>query len=362
MRQSSKGRVASVWAPASHPTIAEAGNPAIHFCMARPDLADRFDWALVRSFLAVLDAGSLMGAARRLRRAAAHAQPPRRRARGASSARRCSSAPAAASCPPSRRWPSPTPRARWRPARWRCRAALATARSAETRHGAHQRPARSPPPGCCRRCSRSCRREEPGIAIELVASEPAHQPAAPRGRHRRAHGAAGAGLAGGAQAGGHPASSRRRTATTWRVSARRSGRKIWRSHRLIGFDRDEAILRGFAAMGMPLHARALRAAHRRAGRLRAARRRGRGHRLRRPTTYIAPVAGRACRCCRMLDDPAAAVLAGGAPRDPRAAASCGASTTSWPRRFRAHWPSAAAPAAGRAGRAGRRPSGSGRAR
>jgi DNA-binding transcriptional LysR family regulator len=33
---------------------------AIHFCMARHD----FDWTLVRSFLAVLDAGSLMGAAR----------------------------------------------------------------------------------------------------------------------------------------------------------------------------------------------------------------------------------------------------------------------------------------------------------
>ena len=31
-----------------------------------PNNADRFDWALVRSFLAVLDAGSLMGAARRL--------------------------------------------------------------------------------------------------------------------------------------------------------------------------------------------------------------------------------------------------------------------------------------------------------
>ena len=31
-----------------------------------PNHADRFDWALVKSFLAVLDAGSLMGAARRL--------------------------------------------------------------------------------------------------------------------------------------------------------------------------------------------------------------------------------------------------------------------------------------------------------
>ena len=33
---------------------------------------NRFDWALVRSFLAVLDAGSLMGAARRLHRRNRH--------------------------------------------------------------------------------------------------------------------------------------------------------------------------------------------------------------------------------------------------------------------------------------------------
>ena len=50
---------------------------AIHFCMTKtPRIAapahpaaariDQFDWALVKSFLAVLDAGSLMGAARRL--------------------------------------------------------------------------------------------------------------------------------------------------------------------------------------------------------------------------------------------------------------------------------------------------------
>jgi hypothetical protein len=49
----------------THPTIAELCNPDIHFSMDQPAL-DRFDWALVKSFLAVLDAGSLMGAARRL--------------------------------------------------------------------------------------------------------------------------------------------------------------------------------------------------------------------------------------------------------------------------------------------------------
>lgn len=40
----------------------------MHFRMANPPevSAERFDWALVRSFLAVLDAGSLMGAARKL--------------------------------------------------------------------------------------------------------------------------------------------------------------------------------------------------------------------------------------------------------------------------------------------------------
>ena len=54
----------SVWRPVTHPTIAEDSNPAIPFRMTDP-LAT-FDWTLVRSFLAVLDAGSLMGAARRL--------------------------------------------------------------------------------------------------------------------------------------------------------------------------------------------------------------------------------------------------------------------------------------------------------
>ncbi len=38
----------------------------IHFCMAKP-YSDDFDWALVKSFVAVLEAGSLSGAARRLR-------------------------------------------------------------------------------------------------------------------------------------------------------------------------------------------------------------------------------------------------------------------------------------------------------
>jgi DNA-binding transcriptional LysR family regulator len=50
-----------VWARWSHPTIPQVRKRAIHFRMA----AESFDWSLVKSFLAVLDAGSLMGAARR---------------------------------------------------------------------------------------------------------------------------------------------------------------------------------------------------------------------------------------------------------------------------------------------------------
>ncbi len=46
----------------SHPAIADQCKAAIHLCMTR-DLKG-FDWTLVRSFLAVVEAGSLMGAAR----------------------------------------------------------------------------------------------------------------------------------------------------------------------------------------------------------------------------------------------------------------------------------------------------------
>ena len=55
-----------VWAPLTYSTIAEVGKPAIHFCMTEQNRED-FDWSLAKSFLAVLDAGSLMGAARRLK-------------------------------------------------------------------------------------------------------------------------------------------------------------------------------------------------------------------------------------------------------------------------------------------------------
>lgn len=60
--------MAPVSSAGTHSGIADVCNTAIHFCMTlatRPG-PERFDWTLVRSFLAVLDAGSLMGAARRL--------------------------------------------------------------------------------------------------------------------------------------------------------------------------------------------------------------------------------------------------------------------------------------------------------
>jgi DNA-binding transcriptional LysR family regulator len=49
----------------AHPTIDELFMTAIHLCMT-DRTTEGFDWALVKSFLAVLDAGSLMGAARQL--------------------------------------------------------------------------------------------------------------------------------------------------------------------------------------------------------------------------------------------------------------------------------------------------------
>lgn len=55
-----------VWAPLTYSTIVESGKPAIHFCMTEQN-RESFDWSLAKSFLAVLDAGSLMGAARHLR-------------------------------------------------------------------------------------------------------------------------------------------------------------------------------------------------------------------------------------------------------------------------------------------------------
>jgi DNA-binding transcriptional LysR family regulator len=51
-----------VWAQRGYPAMDEHCKRAIHFCMTQ----GAFDWTLVRSFLAVLDAGSLMGAARAL--------------------------------------------------------------------------------------------------------------------------------------------------------------------------------------------------------------------------------------------------------------------------------------------------------
>jgi DNA-binding transcriptional LysR family regulator len=56
----------AVWLLAAYSTIAEHCRSAIHFRMSMDRRTDHFDWALVKSFLAVLDAGSLMGAARQI--------------------------------------------------------------------------------------------------------------------------------------------------------------------------------------------------------------------------------------------------------------------------------------------------------
>ena len=61
----------SVWTDVGSATIADPGTGAMRIRMptVRPAAVprtDRFDWTLVRSFLAVLDAGSLLGAARML--------------------------------------------------------------------------------------------------------------------------------------------------------------------------------------------------------------------------------------------------------------------------------------------------------
>lgn len=72
----------AVSAPPAHSSSLSKDKSAIHFCMVKTDAPaaptgpaaarghavarDRFDWSLMRSFLAVLDAGSLMGAARQL--------------------------------------------------------------------------------------------------------------------------------------------------------------------------------------------------------------------------------------------------------------------------------------------------------
>ena len=130
---------------------------------------DTFDWALVRCFLAVLDAGSLMGAARALgcaaSRRSAGTWPNWRR----SWACRCSSAPAAASRRPRPRAASPTRRGRWKAARPRWRSGWPGSATPPPAPCASP-PARRWPATCCRRCWPQLRQAEPGIQVELVAS------------------------------------------------------------------------------------------------------------------------------------------------------------------------------------------------
>jgi hypothetical protein len=159
----------------------------------------------------------------------------------------------------------------------------------------------------------------------------AGQPAAPRGRHRRAHGAAGPGLAGGAQAGDVPIVACAHESYLRRHGLPRRPDDLLR-HVLVGYDRDDTIRRGMAAMGFTCRP-SLRAAHRRPAGLRPPGGRRCRHRLRRGL-QPAPLAGRGAAAAD-AEDPAAAVLAGGAPRDPRQPA--GAPRLRLPGRGRAAW-------------------------
>jgi DNA-binding transcriptional LysR family regulator len=238
----------------------------------------RFDWSLVRSFLAVLDAGSLMGAARR-----SGAQQPTLSRTFAelegSSARRCSSAPAVAWCRPRPRWRSSTRRGRCRtaPTRSAARWPVRSARPPPARCASP--PARSRPIYLLPPVLAELQRLEPGIQIELVASN-ADQPAAPRGRHRGAHGAAGAATRWWrARSGEIPSSphAHRLYLACGRCAAQPAELL---QHRLIGYDTRRHHERGFAGMGIAVAREQIRRAHRRPGGLRAAGgRRGR-HRLR----------------------------------------------------------------------------------
>jgi DNA-binding transcriptional LysR family regulator len=127
-----------------------------------------FDWTLVRSFLAVLDAGSLMGAARRL-----GAQQP-------TLSRHIAELEAQLGVPlfeRTGRGVAPTAAAQaiadaardMEHGAERLLAGLHRPAQPGHRHGAHQQPARSRPACCCRGAG-ALRQAEPGIQVELVVS------------------------------------------------------------------------------------------------------------------------------------------------------------------------------------------------
>ncbi len=239
--------MATVWALPSHSTIAELGKSAIHFRMAAN--LDDFDWALVRSFLAVLDAGSLMGAARRL-----NAQQP-------TLSRHVAELEAQLGTPLFERTgrgvlPTAAALAIAEAARQMEAGALALSRTLATARSAETGTVRLTtsevaatwllPPLLAR-----LQREEPGIAIERVASDQLTN-------LLRREADIAVRMVRPAQAslvarklGEIPIVAAAQRDYLARFGTPRRPEDL-AQHRLIGFDRDDAILRAFAQQGLPL--------------------------------------------------------------------------------------------------------------
>ena len=274
---------------------------------------ERFDWALVRSFLAVLDAGSLMGAARKL-----HAHQP-------TLSRHVAELEAQLGAPLFERTgrgvtPTATALAIADAARQMAAGADALVAHGHRRGAASpaaacaSRPAWSRRPGCCRRCSPRCSassptsrsswsrrtqltnllRREADIAVRMVRPAQASLVARKLGE-----------IGIGAVAHESYLATRRHAA--------RAGRPR-RAHARSASTRDDSILRGFARLGLPLAREhfALRTDDQVAYGSLVAEGAGIGF----VAHYVARQWPGVARCCRMLADPAAAVLARGAPRDP----------------------------------------------
>lgn len=216
--------------------------------MAAPDLAN-FDWALVRSFLAVLDAGSLMGAARRSG------------ARQPTLSRHVAELEAQLGAPLFERTgrgvvPTAAALAIADAARQMEAGALALSRTLATARSAERGTVRITtsevaanwllPPLIAR-----LQVEEPGITIELVASDQLTNLL-----RREADIAVRMVRPAQASLVARKLADIRIVAAAHRDYLARFGtpqrpQELAR-HRLIGFDRDDGILRGFAAQGMPL--------------------------------------------------------------------------------------------------------------
>ena len=239
--------MATVWVPPIHSTIAEPGKSAIQLCMAAN--LDDFDWALVRSFLAVLDAGSLMGAARRL-----NAQQP-------TLSRHVAELEAQLGTPLFERTgrgvlPTAAALAIAEAARQMEAGALALSRTLATARSAETGTVRITtsevaatwllPPLLAR-----LQREEPGIAIELVASDQLTNLL-----RREADIAVRMVRPAQASLVARKLGDIAIVAAAQRDYLARFGTprrpEDLTQHRLIGFDRDDGIVRGFVAMGFPV--------------------------------------------------------------------------------------------------------------